>query len=328
MKKLVTAAVLSAMSSIAMAECGNVTISEMDWASAEFAANLDKIILEEGFGCQVDLVPGATVTTLTSMESKGKPHIAPEFWANAVLDRLNQAQQDGKVSISTRLIPDAADGWYVSKYVAENYPDINSVDDVLARPDLFPSKENPGKAQFMTCPSGWSCQTVNTNLAKPSAFNFDKAGFVAVDPGSAAGLDGAIARAYDRDEAWFGYYWQPSAVLAKYELKRLEFPEDFDQQHWNECIGKEDCDTPKRSRFTETHVYTVVASEFEQQQPEVAEYLKKRAYNSEQVGKILVYMSENQATGEDGALEFLMTQEDVWTKWLAPEVVEKVKAAL
>ena len=28
--------------------CGDITIAEMDWASAEFMANVDKIILEEG----------------------------------------------------------------------------------------------------------------------------------------------------------------------------------------------------------------------------------------------------------------------------------------
>ena len=56
----------------------------MDWASAEFMANVDKIILEEGYGCNVELVPGATMTTFASMDTKGVPDVAPELWANAV----------------------------------------------------------------------------------------------------------------------------------------------------------------------------------------------------------------------------------------------------
>ena len=57
--------------------CGDITIAEMDWASAEFMANVDKIILEEGYGCNVELVPGATMTTFASMDTKGVPDVAP-----------------------------------------------------------------------------------------------------------------------------------------------------------------------------------------------------------------------------------------------------------
>jgi glycine betaine/proline transport system substrate-binding protein len=39
-------------------------------------------------------------------------------------------------------------------------------------------------------------------------------------------------------------------------------------------------------------------------------------------------MTDNQATGEDGAKYFLKNNEDVWTKWVTPEVAEKVKASL
>ena len=34
---------------VAMAECGDVQIAEMNWASAQLMANVDKIILEEGY---------------------------------------------------------------------------------------------------------------------------------------------------------------------------------------------------------------------------------------------------------------------------------------
>ena len=36
--------------------CGSLTMAEMNWASAELMANVDKIILEEGYGCEVELV--------------------------------------------------------------------------------------------------------------------------------------------------------------------------------------------------------------------------------------------------------------------------------
>ena len=61
------------------AGCGSLTIAEMNWASAELMANVDKIILEKGYGCDVELVAGATMTTFTSMNEKVNPMLLQNF---------------------------------------------------------------------------------------------------------------------------------------------------------------------------------------------------------------------------------------------------------
>ena len=88
---------LTSFGSVANAACGNITIANMNWASANFMAEVDKIILEEGYGCSVELVPGATMPTFTSMQEKGEPDVAPEFWANAAIIALNKAVDEGKM---------------------------------------------------------------------------------------------------------------------------------------------------------------------------------------------------------------------------------------
>ncbi|MEK9745340.1 MAG: glycine betaine ABC transporter substrate-binding protein, partial [Candidatus Puniceispirillum sp.] len=62
MKKILFATALAAgtifgMAGQASAACGNVSIAEMNWASAQLMANVDKIVLEEGYGCKVEIVP-------------------------------------------------------------------------------------------------------------------------------------------------------------------------------------------------------------------------------------------------------------------------------
>ncbi|HUH49467.1 MAG TPA: glycine betaine ABC transporter substrate-binding protein, partial [Mycoplana sp.] len=64
------------------AECGNVSIASMNWQSAEVISNLDKIILNEGYGCNAEITIGDTVPTITSMAEKGQPDIAPEAWVD------------------------------------------------------------------------------------------------------------------------------------------------------------------------------------------------------------------------------------------------------
>ena len=50
------------LNNIANAACGKITYANMNWASASLMANIDKIILEKGYGCQVELLPGDTIT--------------------------------------------------------------------------------------------------------------------------------------------------------------------------------------------------------------------------------------------------------------------------
>ena len=71
------------------AECGEVTIAEMNWASAGVAAHVDKMILEAGYGCKATLVTGDTMPTFTSMNEKGEPDIAPEMWVNSEIGRAS-----------------------------------------------------------------------------------------------------------------------------------------------------------------------------------------------------------------------------------------------
>ena len=47
---------------VANAGCGKVVVASQNWASAELMAEVDKVILEKGFGCEVELIPGAITT--------------------------------------------------------------------------------------------------------------------------------------------------------------------------------------------------------------------------------------------------------------------------
>ena len=89
-------------STFASAACGKIKIAEMNWASAELMANVDKIILEKGYGCEVELVAGATMPTFTSMNEKGTPDVAPELWANAVAVPLKKAVGENRLIVANK----------------------------------------------------------------------------------------------------------------------------------------------------------------------------------------------------------------------------------
>lgn len=310
-------------------DCGDVTISEMNWPSAEFLANLDKIILQEAYGCEVQLIPGATVTTFASMESRGVPDIAPELWTNGVVERLDIAVNNGSIVVGTQLIEGASEGWFISGNMHSKHPELKTVDDVLAHPELFPSKENPSRGAFYGCPAGWGCQISNTNLMKKGAYDAEGHGFDVIDPGSGAALAATIAKSFHRKEPWFGYYWQPTAVLYKYPMYKLDWGVVHDKKNWDDCISKTpDCANPRKNGWAVSKVHTLVTSRFAGMHPALMEYLNRRNYGLDTVGNVLAYMSDNQANGEDAAYYFLSVYEPVWSQWLPADRIRKVKQAL
>ena len=304
-------------------------MADMNWPSATLMANVDKFILEEGYDCKIELVPGGTTATFITMNEKGKPHVAPELWTNAIAGLLHKALEEGRLFSAIKgPITELGEGWWITPHTLKNYPELKTVLDILERPDLFPAKEDKSKGAFIGCPAGWGCQLANQSLF--IAFEMEKKGWMLVDPGSQAGLDGSMSKAAERGDNWFGYYWSPTSLIGKYNMKLMDFGVPFaGSKNWDDCIAKgpEECIEPKPSAWTESIVQTVVTSEIKEM-TEVMNYFGKRIFPGSIMNSMLVYMEENQAQGADGAIEFLEKHPEIWINWITLEAAKKIKKAL
>ncbi|KQT54136.1 ABC transporter substrate-binding protein [Aureimonas sp. Leaf454] len=334
MKKLlastlfVAAACVGVGSASAQESCGKLTIADMNWASAQVLAQVDKMILEKGYGCEAEIVPGDTMPTFASMTEKGEPDVAPEMWVNQFRDQIDAAVKEGRIVYGAASLSDGGvEGWWVPTYFAKEHPEIKTIKDALAHPELFPASEDPSKGAVHNCPSGWGCQITTANFYK--AYDGDSKGFTLVDTGSGAGLDSSIAKAYEDKKAWLGYYWAPTPILGKYDMTRLGFDTTFDEAEWKRCTSVADCTDPKVNAWTKTEVFTMLTPKVAEQSSGAAEYFKTRAWDNATVNKLLAWKEENQdPNGQDTAEHFLKTQPEVWSKWVSPEIAEKVKAGL
>lgn len=307
--------------------CGKVTVANMNWQSAEVLAHIDKLILSTGYGCDVELVPGDTMPTLTAMMEKGRPDVAPEAWINAVRQPLDLAVQEGRLHYAAQSLKDGGiEGWWIPKYLADAHPEIKTIDDALKQPKLFPAPEVKDRGGIYNCPAGWACQL--TTGAAFKAWGAAGKGFVLVNTGSAAGLDGSIAKAYERKQGWLGYYWAPTSILGKYDMVKLDAGVPLDKAGFDACNAKVDCDNPVKTDWPKAEVFTVVTDRFKTAGGPAYVYLSQRSWGNDTVNQLLAWMADNQATGEDGAKHFLKTQPAMWTTWVAPEVAEKIKASL
>ncbi|MCJ8322579.1 MAG: ABC transporter substrate-binding protein [Rhizobiales bacterium] len=313
--------------SSASADCGKVSIADMNWNSATLFANVDKYILEKGYGCDVELVVGDTVATGTSMTEKGEPDIAPELWTNSFAAALEKGIEENRLRRAGTPLPDGGEeGFWVPKYLVDKHPELATIEGVRANAALFTHPEDKSKSALYSCPSGWACQISTGNLFK--ALNLADSNFELVDPGSGAALAGSMAKEYDRGNGWFGYYWAPTALLGKYEMVKVDFGTGVNEEHFKDCITKEDCVDPQPSMFPVSPISTITTEAFATGSPEVFGYLEKRGLSNADTNVILAWMEENQADGEIVAEYFLKNYANTWKQWVSDSAAEKITASL
>lgn len=325
-------AVVAASAGVGMAQaqedCGSVVIASMNWQSAEVLSEVDKFILENGYGCSAEIITSDTVPALTSMIEKGQPDVAPEGWVDLLPDVVERGIKDGKiVSAGPALSDGAVQGWWIPKYLADEHPDIKTISDALDHPELFPAPEDSSKGAVYNGPQGWGGTAVSEQLFK--AYDGAEKGFVLVDSGSAAGLDGSMAKAYERKDGWLGYYWAPTSMLGKYEMVKLDHGAELDMDQWENCITVPECPDPQPTDWPVDSVETLLTTDFAERAGEgVMEYYKARSWSNDTVNGLMAWMTDNQASGEEAAIYFLQNNEDLWKEWLPEDVAEKIRDSI
>jgi glycine betaine/proline transport system substrate-binding protein len=317
---------LGLSASSASAQCSDISVAEMNWGSAAIAANVDKIVLEAGYDCKVTLVSGDTVATFETMLNEGSPDMAPEFWVNAVRERVDAGIGQNRLMLGAEILADGAiEGWWIPKFVFDAHPKIRTVEDALAAPELFPSAD-PARGAVHNCPPGWACHASTANLFR--ALGAGDKGFHMVESSSPAELEGSIVAAFENKTGWLGYYWAPTAILGKYEMVKLSFGVAFDKAEWSACTAVPDCPNPRVNSYPTSRAFTLLSRGFADKAAVTMDYVRTRKWSNETVSALLAWQEENKASNEETARHFLETGEKIWSEWVTPAVAEKIKAAL
>jgi len=300
----------------------------MNWQSAELIAAVDAYVLEKGLGCTVEIINGDTVPTLLSMAEKGQPDVAPEARISLFPQTTHDMIAEGNLIITSLTMPDGAlQGVYIPKFIVDEHPEITTMEELFKHPELFPDNQDPSRGGFHAGQQGWGGTIVLSTFYK--AWGAEEKGWNLVDTGSAAGHDGSLIRAMERNIGWAGLMWEPTAILGRYEMIKIDEGVAHDEAEWERCyLATSNCSDPKPNRWDSGDVTNLVTKEFFERGGAALDYFKIRGFKTATLNQMLLWMDENQATGEQGAVHYLKIYEAEWTPFVSPEVAEKIKASL
>ena len=313
--------------------CGTSEMGDFDWNSAKLHSAIATTILEEGYGCNVNVTTGSTLPIMTALY-EGQLDVVMEVWYDNIVDQFKPHEEAGKVRRVGVNTPDSGQGFYVDGPTARKH-NIKSVDDMLNADiaALFKDPEDPSKGRMTSCISGWSCYTIN--LVKHNVYGLDKF-YTNFDPGSSGALDAAIKGGFEKGKPVFTYYWEPTALMGSVDLVKLAEPA-FDRNTWNEMMvvvndikenGVEKLRPTKATAYASMELPVGINTRLDREEAGVVAFLKNYTISSAGVSELLVhYLGEAEGEAEVTARHFLKTNKD-WESWVPADVAAKVKAAL
>jgi glycine betaine/proline transport system substrate-binding protein len=302
-----------------------VVFAGLSYDSAQFHTKVVQFIIEHGYGCQVDAVPGSAEVLINAL-GKGDIDVISEIWTGNPAPAWVEAEAAGKVVALGTAFPTTLEGWFVPTSIVSGpdavAPDLKAVTDLPRYKDLFRDPEEPDKGRFYNCPAAWVCQSVNAK--KLEAYGLDD-DFTDFPTGSDAAIVAAAESGALRDRPVLFYYWGPTALLGRHDFTLLEEP-PFDQGIWDAMLAAEH--PTAATAYPVSKVIVGANKAFTEAAPMLAAVLAAYANTTEATQRAQAFMAEhNDDTGDLAARSFLK-EDDAWTDWVPDHVAARVKTAL
>lgn len=307
-----------------------VIFAGLDYDSNAFHTEVARFILDKGYGCATDIIPGALVALHNGM-TRGEVHVVMEVWKSNTPQSWTDGMAAGTLTEVGTNFPDATEGWFVPRYVVEGAgapaAGLRSVSDLPQYKDVFRDPEESAKGRFLNCIAGWHCEVVNTK--KLHAYGLT-GHFTNFRPGTGAALSAAVESAVRRKRPVLFYHWGPTWLLGKLgdQVVKLEEP-PYDPAKWQALLAVDDpAKATEATAFPVVEVVIGANTAFIGRAPALHAFFKGYETTAAMVSEALAYMRDHDANAGAAARHFLQTRADVWTRWVPADVAARVKAAL
>lgn len=268
------ATLLAAFPSVA----ADLTISAPNWPSGQATANILKVGIEKTFGLQVDVQPMGTMTSFVGMET-GKVDVQPEVWRPNFDDLVKKyVDEKGEVTLSNKSVA----AWQGLCATAAAAKTIKSVAD-LTDPEKTKvlDTDGDGRGEMWIGAPTWLSTGIERVRANSYGYASNLTLVEAEEEVAMAAVDAAVAT----DRPMVFYCYAPHHVFQLHELTRLEEPA-HDPAKWKLVSAQDPLWISKSSATTAwdaAHFQIAYASTFAKKRPEIAQFLDKVDFSSDEV---------------------------------------------
>jgi len=284
-----------------------VKFAGVNWESGMLLTELMGFVLQHGYDCKVDSIPGNSITLEQALGNNDIQVFAEEWIGRS--EAWNKAAAAGKVVGVGAPIEGATEGWYVPRYLVEGEgakaPKLKNIADLGQYAELFRDPEEPGKGRFYNCPAGWTCELENSQMLQSYGLS-DK--YTNFRPGTGPALDAAIVSATKRKQPILTYYWSPTPLLGRVDMVQLK---------------------PRDGEAKRIQVQAGLSKPFHDGAPELVAVLSRVNVPIELLNRTLAEQADAKQDAPAAAKALLKAHPELWQAWVTDAAARsKIQAAL
>ena len=296
---MIASLVFAACSSTGSTSKGTVNIAVNPWVGYEADAAVVAYLLEKELGYTVVKKDLAEEVSWQGFES-GEVDVILENWGHPDFEKTYitdkkvamDAGQTGNVGII---------GWFVPKWMVDQYPDITDYKNLNKYADMFKTSESGDLGEFLgTDPS---YVQYDEALVKNLGLNF-KVRF----SGSEAATVEAIKTAAEQKKPLLFYWWDPHWLNAVVDLVRVKLPAYTDGCDADPVAIA--CDYP------EYNLNKVIRVGFNEKGGDAATFIKNFKWTNKDQNVVADYITNGGMTAAQAGEKWVKDNEAVWKAWL------------
>jgi glycine betaine/proline transport system substrate-binding protein len=201
----------SALGGQSAASCGKVVLNEQAWAGSTANTYIAKYVLEKRLGCEVEVTKVTEIPAFQAM-ADGKVDLVLEDWQH--VDQYQQYITKGKkVQFAGRLGVVGHIGWYIPKYLLQQYPQFKSWQGLKGKESVFGGEFLGGDPSYVQ---------KDKELIKALGLDLRH-----VTAGAEPAQVARWTTAYKRKRPVIFYWYTPQYLNQQYELAEVKLPPRF-----------------------------------------------------------------------------------------------------
>ncbi|WP_179811930.1 ABC transporter substrate-binding protein [Nocardiopsis sinuspersici] len=276
------------------------------WVGYEASAEVLAYVLREEMGYEVQLLRTAEQASWQALD-QGALDVIVENWGHEDLMQTYGPEGNGTVVDGGPTGNEGVIGWYVPAYVAEEYPEITTLEGLREHTDIFRTAETGDKGEFLGGAPGF----VTQDQGMINAFDLD---LEIVYAGSEVSQITEVRRRYADEEPVLFYFYDPQWLQEELDLVKIDLP-----AHEPGCADDPDhvpCDYPVYD------LNKIFRAGFVEEDGPAYRFLDNWTWTNEDQNQVARMIADEGLDPSEAAEAWVRENPDVWRDWL-PEGAAK-----